>query len=97
MKTFKSVNDFIKKQEKSITWGDEMLIGGKIYRIFEYGGGSMMNMDYDYVYFVNKRTRNAIHIEYDCPSFQGGKQVNEYHFISGEFIPSMELWRTDTL
>ena len=92
MKTFKSVKQFINKQKHSINWEDEMLIGGKIYRIYEYGSG-----DCDYVYFVNKRTHNAINIEYDCPSFQGGKQVKQYRFIDAEFIPNMDLWRTDTL
>lgn len=134
MKTYKTANAFIKAQEQSINWEDYMRIGGKVYKLYEYGGGSMMHMSHDYCYWVNKKTHDAIYLKYHCPSTQwekipetcekGGKHIftkgtlksgwigtckkckrteNEkvvkqvYQFISGEIIPNMDLWRTDTL
>lgn len=101
MKTYKNIDSFIKKQQKSINWEDEMKIGGKIFRIYEYGGGSLFNMDCDYVYFLNKRTRDAIYIKYICPSYQyidgEKKQIKEYKFIDWEYQENIDLWRADTL
>ena len=101
MKTFKNEEDFIEKQKDKINWEDWMKIGGKVYKLYEYGGGSMFHMDYDYVYFVNKRTHDAIYIKYICPAFQWIKgekvQTAFYRFIDAEIYPDMDLWRTDTL
>lgn len=101
MKTYKSIEKFINNQKNEITWEDYMRIGGKVYKLYEYGGGSMFNMPYDYVYFVNKKTHNAIYIEYHCPvgTYKNGTHIitKPYKFIDAEFIPNMDLWRTDTL
>lgn len=101
MKMYKNIDVFIDKQKESINWEDEMVIGGKIYRIYEYGGGSMFHLDYDYAYFVNKRTHNAIYIKYHCPASQhvNGEKVitRKYQFLDAEYIEDMDLWRTDTL
>ena len=101
MKTYKTVDKFIDSQKESINWEDEMIIGGKMFRMYEYGGGAMFHMDYDYIYFVNKKTHNAIYIKYNCPASQyiDGKRVitKKYSFIDAEFIENMDLWRDDTL
>lgn len=101
MKTYKNVNKFIEKQRNDINWEDYVRIGGKLYKLYEYGGGSMFHMDYDYVYFVNKRTHNAIYIKYHCPATQyiKGERVitRGYQFLDAEFIENMDLWRVDTL
>lgn len=104
-KTFKSVSAFIEAQKHEINWDDYMKIGGKVYKLYEYGGGSMFHMSHDYAYWVNKKTHDAIKIEYNCPATQWIKKGNKrekvvtqvYRFIDAEYIPSMELWRTDTL
>ena len=100
-KTFKDLASFEKRNSQSIAWDDYFKMGGRMFKIYEYGGGSMFHMDHDYVYFVNKKTRDAIYVKYHCPSYQyrdGVKvQTKEYRLISCEYIPSMELWRTDTL
>ena len=101
MKSFKDYQTFVKKVEKSICWEDYFLMDGKTYKIYEYGGGSMMHMDFDYVYFYNKKSKTMIYIKYDCPSYkyvEGVKIVTkEYRFISIEVMEDPFLWRTDTL
>lgn len=93
----KDINAFLKKCENGTNWNDEMKIDGKIYRIYEYGGGSLMKLDHDYVYFYNKRNRTMIYIKYHLPSVNyvnGEKIVSGYYqFISGEVIENAEEWR----
>lgn len=101
MKTYKDIDAFKKRVQKTTDWDEYFMLGGRMYKIYEYGGGSVFGMAHDYVYFLNKRTRDAIKVEYDLPSVQyvDGKRVEkgEYRFIDLEFIPNMSLWRTDTL
>lgn len=101
MKTFKDIKTFEKKLEKSLCWEDYIKIGGKVFKIFEYGGGSLMRLDYDYVYFYNKRSKIMIYVKYDCPSYkwENGVKVKtkDYRFIGMEIIEEPYLWRTDTL
>lgn len=87
MKTYKDLKAFEKRVTKSTDWDDYFTMQGKLYKIYEYGGGQHGSPEY--VYFVNKRTHDAIEVYYRLnPSYQ---------FISLDFIPNMPLWRTDTL
>lgn len=101
MKYFASLPIFEERLKKEICWEDFIKVGGKVFKMYEYGGGSIMRMADDYVYFVNKKSHDAIYIKYICPSYsyKNGEKVNiiEYKFISLEFIPKMTLWRVDTL
>lgn len=97
MKSFKDFNAFKKRIKRSTAWEDYFRMGGKMFHIYEYGGGSMMQMDYDYVYFLNKRTNDMIYVKYNLPNIQyidGKKQViGEYRFISAEYLENQSLWR----
>ena len=101
MKQFKDIKTFENKLNKSLCWEDYFKIGNLTYKIYEYGGGSMMHLDYDYVYFYNKYTKSMIYIKYDCPSYtykEGVKvMTKQYRFISLEVLENPYLWRTDTL
>ena len=88
MKYFKDFNAFVKRNTNKIDWDDYFSLGGRLYQIYEYGGGSLMKMNYNYVYFINKRTNDAIYVKYDCPS-----EKTKYNFIDAELIPNMGLWR----
>jgi len=98
---FKDLNDFKNKLKKSICWEDYFKIKNLTYKMYEYGGGSMFNMDYDYVYFYNKYSKKMIYIKYDCPSYKVKKgkyvMIKPYRFISLEVMRNPFLWRTDTL
>lgn len=95
--THKNIDAFIKKIQHGTNWNDEMKINNKIYRIYEYGGGSLMRMDYDYVYFYNKRSHTMIYLKYNLPSTQyinGEKVVKGYYkLISSEIIKNATEWR----
>lgn len=101
MKTFKDMRTFEKCLQKTTCWEDEIKIGGRIFRIYEYGGGSLMHMDYDYVYFLNrgnkKRQNTLIYIKYHCPSsgYVKGKRIitGEYRFLGMEILRDAHLWR----
>lgn len=97
MKTYKDLKAFEKRVAKITDWDDYFKMGGKMYNIYEYGGGAMMRMDYDYVYFLNKRTHDMIYVKYHLPSIQyvnGEKQVTgKYSLISVEYLENQELWR----
>jgi len=97
MKTFKDINTFANKLKTSLCWEDYFKIGNKIYSIYEYGGGSLFHMDYDYVYFLNRRSKTLILIKYIYPSYRWEnsiyKQIKEYQFISFEVIENAYLWR----
>ena len=110
MRTFKDYKTFEKKLNKSLCWNDYFKINGKQFKIYEYGGGSMFHMSYDYVYFYNKRSKTMLYIKYNCPSYQfkedlgkdillSGKKINikDYSFISFEVLENPMLWREDTL
>ncbi len=102
MKTYKDIDAFKKRVQKTTDWDDYFMLGGRMYKLYEYGGGGGMFGNIPcYAYFLNKRTRDAVKIEYDLPSVQyvDGKRVEkgEYRFIDLEVIPNMSLWRTDTL
>lgn len=75
---------FEKKLQEGIAWADYFMLGGHLYKIYEYGGGDIMKMDYEYVYFLNKRTGNLIYIKY---------LLNPYRFISVELQENAYLWR----
>lgn len=97
MRTFKDIETFKNKLKNSLCWEDSIKIGGKVFNMYEYGGGSLFNMDYDYVYFLNRRTNTLIFIKYICPSYRWEnkqrKQIKEYSFISLEIIENAYLWR----
>lgn len=97
MKCYKDLARFIKRNRERIDWADYFMLDGRIFNIYEYGGGSMFHMDYDYVYFVNRRTKDAVYVKYDCPSYQwrDGEKVltKPYRFIEAEYIPDLILWR----
>lgn len=101
LKRFKTITDFKNKLKKSICWEDYFKIGNLTYKIYEYGGGSMFNMSFDYVYFYNKHSKQMIYIKYDCPTsnWKNGEKVllKPYKFIDLEVIKNPILWRTDTL
>ena len=78
MKTFKDLKQFEKRLEKGICWGDWIKVGGKVYKMVEYGAGKY----FDYMLFQNKRTTNVIEIHYHCPSSQGGVVIKEYKFLA---------------
>ncbi len=97
MKTFKDLKTFEKKLHKGLCWEDYFKIGGKVFKIYEYG-----NLDNcEYVYFYNKKSKTMIYIKYDCPSsrFENGVRIitKNYRFIDLEIIENPNLWRTDTL
>lgn len=68
-----------------------------MFNIYEYGGGSFMQMDYDYVYFLNKRSGDMVYIKYQCPSYSyiNGKRVliKDYQFISLDYMEQATQWR----
>ena len=129
MKTFSGIEQFQKRISTAPAWDDYFTLGGKMFKLYEYGPGIGVNVRPDYVYFVNKRTHDAIKVEYDCPSYEWKKtgrtikskklqeqakstghysydengtervyhQTRRYQLFGVEFIPSMDLWRTDTL
>jgi hypothetical protein len=101
IKKFKTIEDFKKNLKKGICWEDYFKIGNLTFKIYEYGGGSLFNMSYDYVYFYNKHTKKMIYIKYDCPSYKwesGNKVLTKpYKFIDLEVFKNPILWRTDTL
>ena len=101
MKKFNTLQDFESELKKSICWEDYFKIGKYTYKIYEYGGGSMFHMDFDYVYFYNKKTDTLIYIKYDCPSYAYKNKVKiqtkKYKFISLEVIGKPYLWREDTI
>lgn len=101
MKTFKDVRAFERRISNEPAWDDYFTLGGKMFKLYEYGPSIGVNTRPDYVYFVNKRTRDAVHVEYDCPSYQyiNGERVQTrtYRLHNVEYIPDMGLWRTDTL
>jgi len=101
VKKFKTFAEFEREVKKSLCWEDYFKIGKYIYKIYEYGGGSLFNMNYDYVYFYNKTTKTMIFIEYDCPSYQYKNKVKiqtkQYKFISLEVLENPYLWRDDTI
>lgn len=91
MKTYKSLEHFKKRAikrnglEEINLWDDwGIKVGGKIYALISYGGGSLYHMDYDFIEFRNKRTGGTIFIKYDCPSYAGGKLIKPFRFISAE-------------
>ena len=97
MKTFKNIKALERRLQKDIAWEDYFKLNGRMFNIYEYGGGSFMKMDYDYIYFLNKRSGDMIYIKYDCPSTRwvNGKQVKvkDYRFISLECLPQATQWR----
>ena len=118
MTTFKDLKAFERRVSKTIAWDDYFTVDGRMYKLYEYGGGSMFHMDHQYAYFTNKRTHDTIYIKYHLPQtnwkkknipLDNGELVTDmndthrkiekghYQLISVEFIPKMELWRTDTL
>lgn len=101
MKTFKDIAAFERRVSNEPAWDDYFTVGGKMFKLYEYGPGPGVNIGYDYAYFVNKKTHDAIHVKYDCPSYQyiNGERVQtkEYALHEVEYIPDMGLWRTDTL
>jgi len=101
MKTFKDFKALEKRLKKSLCWEDYIYIEGKIFKIYEYGGGGLMHMDYDYIYFYNKKSKIMVYIKYQCPSYKlenGIKiKVKDYEFINMEIIENPFLWREDTL
>ena len=97
MKYFKSLAHFEKRIQDKPDWDDYFMLNGKMFVIYEYGGGSMFHMDYDYVYFINRRTHDVIYVKYYCPAsrYVDGKKVvtKKYQLISVEYTPNIELWR----
>ncbi len=97
MKTFKDFKAFTKRISKRIDWSDYFKLGGRLWEIYEYGGGSMMKMDYDYVYFINRRSNDLICVKYDCPNYQwiDGQEIQtkKYRFIDAEYLENAYLWR----
>lgn len=86
MKTYKTLQHLKDRIQSTTDWDDNIIVDGLTYHIEEYGGGSMMKMDYDYVHFHNKRTGKVIQINYHCPAYQyvDGKkiQTQEYKLLS---------------
>lgn len=66
---FKDIKAFERRIQDGPNWGDYFALSGRMYKLYEYGPGIGDNSRPDYVYFVNKRTHDAIKVEYDCPSF----------------------------
>lgn len=85
MKTFKDRSAFKKRVEKTTAWADYFKLDGRMYVIYEYGDAYPQH---SYVYFINKRTHDAIKVEYHLPT-----QTGNYACYSVEFIPNMPLWR----
>lgn len=96
MKTFKDLSAFERRVAKSTAWEDYFKMGGRMYTIYEYGGGFQKG-DEHYVYFINKKTHDAIHVRYDLPSvnYVAGERVEtgSYKLYGVEFQPNMCLWR----
>jgi hypothetical protein len=63
MKTYKNTATLKTALLKDIAWEDYMKIDGKVFKLYEYGGGSMFHLPYSYAYFVNKKTHDAIYIK----------------------------------
>ena len=101
IKEFKTLQDFETELKISLCWEDVFKIGNFTYKLYEYGGGSLFNMDYDFVYFYNKQTKTMIYIKYDCPSYAYKNNVKimtkQYKFIDLEVLENPYLWREDTL
>jgi len=97
-KTYKDLKAFERRVSKTTDWADYFKLGGRIYKIYEYGDSYPSGQ---YVYFVNKRTRDAVEVKYILPSvnYKNGERVEigTYKLISVDFIKNMDLWRTDTL
>lgn len=99
MKTYKNINAFKKRVQKSTDWDDYFLLGGRIFNIYEYGGG--WNTDEPcYVYFKNthKGKNQMIKIEYKLPNINyiNGEKVvkGQYQFVDLEYYPDYQyLWR----
>lgn len=96
MKTYKNLDEFKKRVAITTDWADYFKLGGRMYEIYEYGGGWNKD-DKSYVYFRNKRSNDMIHVEYYLPStnYVDGKKVvtGEYRVLEVNFFKNMELWR----
>jgi len=89
MKTFKDLKQFEKRLKKGICWGDWINVGGKIYKMVEYGDGNGNN----YMLFQNKTTTSIIEVKYQVPVFHKGIQQRFYEFFSIEEYNNGELYR----
>lgn len=83
---FKNLQAFEKRIQSGTNWADYFKMGGRVYKIYEYGDASGSN----YVYFVNKATHDAIKVDYICPSTEWRKisstcSDNKPHlFVNGD-------------
>lgn len=97
MKTYKDLKAFEKRVRKGTDWADHFMLGGRMYNIYEYGGGAMFGMSNEYVVFLNKRTNDMIRVEYRLPRIEyiNGVRVElgDYQFIGMEFEKNALLWR----
>lgn len=96
MKTFKDVGAFERRLQRGIAWDDYFMLDGRMWNIYEYGPGIGASGP-EYIYFLNKRSGDMLHIVYDCPSFQyvnGVRvQTKQYHFHKLERIEKAYQWR----
>lgn len=73
MKTFTDLKSFERRIKTAPAWDDYFTLGGRMFKLYEYGPGIGITTRPDYVYFVNKRTHDAVHVKYDCPSYNWEK------------------------
>lgn len=97
MKTYKDLKAFKKRVQKSTDWADYFKLGGRMYTIYEYGGGSLFNMSHEYVCFRNKRTGDMITVRYNLPHtrYENGQKIIEgvYRFLDLDFEENAYAWR----
>lgn len=83
MKHFTNLENFERRIKERPDWHDYFMLGGRMYQIYEYGGG-WGSGEICYAYFVNKRTHDMIHVTY---------RLNPYELRTVEFEPDNSLWR----
>lgn len=96
MKTYKDLDAFKKRVALSTDWADYFKLNGRMFTIYEYGGG-MTDRSPCYVYFRNARTNDMVKVEYRLPSVQyvNGQKVEkgEYSLIAVDYYENHPLWR----
>lgn len=99
MKTYKDFAAFERRAANGPEWlsSDWHRVGGRTFKLYEYGDTPTGN----YLYLINRRTRDAIRVDYQVPCIQWvdgvRTQTKCYRFHGAEFIREMSTWRTDTL
>lgn len=90
---FKDLAALKKRLERGMCWGDWIKVGGRVYKMVEYGDG----VNDSYMLFQNKTTKHMIEVRYQVPCYkwQDGERIQTryYSFYQMYDYPCEELYR----